>query len=109
MKSIKNRVQILGHVGKVINIQEHKHHKKIVKLSLITNERYKTKNGELKTESNSHLLVAKGSIAENIEKRVKEGSELLIEGKLTYRKKDGTNTYAAQIEVHDMIVLNQKD
>ena len=108
MKSI-NRVQILGHVGKIISIQEHAHHKKIIKLSVITNERYKIKNGELKTESNSHFLVAKGSIAENIEKLVKVGSELLVEGKLTYRKKDGTNTYVAQIEVHDMIVLNHKD
>ena len=108
MKSIRNRVQLLGLVGRVLGIRESKHHKKIAILSLVTSERYTNRDGEQILETNSHYLVTTGNIAESVEKRVRMGSELIVEGRLVYRKKADGKSFLPRIEVHEMMILSRK-
>jgi single-strand DNA-binding protein len=51
-------------------------------------------------------------IAEVVEKYVKKGSKVLVQGKVKYRSwqdKDGATRYATEIEVREVILLDSKE
>jgi len=60
--------------------------KKLAKFSLATNEVYKGTNGEKKTNTDWHNLVAWGKTADIIEKYVTKGKEIAIDMKLLVGK-----------------------
>jgi len=104
MKSFKNHVQLIGLVGKVLGINESAQHKKIAKFTLITIESYEIKKEKV-TESQCHLIICKGHNAEIFENMCESGSEILITGKINYRKLD--NKYITEIQMNDMLVLHK--
>ncbi len=107
MRLLRNRVQLIGYVGKILSKEDSIQHQKVVRFSLVTTEKYKNKNGEVVKESSSHYMVAKGKVAEFAEKNLKIGTQLIVEGKLAYRKMEETKIYAARIEISDLIILKQ--
>ena len=107
MNGLKNRVQLLGLVGKILGFSEIEKSRKTARFSLVTYERYEGKDGQDIIESNSHLIKAVGRLAERVEKRVKLGTELLVEGKLVYRKRHDNNNFLAEIQITEMIILSK--
>ena len=85
---MRNRVQLIGHLGMDPELKTFDSGKKLVRVSLATNEVYRNNNGDKVTDTEWHNLVAWGKTAEIINEYTKKGSELAVEGKLT------TNTYA---------------
>lgn len=79
--SISNKVQFIGRVGGDPQVTVISSDKKKVTFSIATNESYKDKNGEKKTITDWHNIVAWGKLADIIEKYVKKGSELLIDAR----------------------------
>jgi single-strand DNA-binding protein len=80
-----NKVILLGRVGKDPEVKSvGQDGKKVATLSLATSEKY---NGEEKTEW--HKVQVWGKTAEVVENYVRKGSELLVEGKITYREHEG--------------------
>jgi len=85
--------------------------KKMAKFSIATNESYRSANGEKITETQWHSLVAWGKLAEIIEKYISKGSEVAVQGKLTYRTyndKDGNKKYFTEIQVNELLMLGEK-
>jgi single-strand DNA-binding protein len=85
---------------------------KLAKMSIATNESYKNAKGELVKETQWHNLIAWGKTADIIEKYLKKGSEVAIEGKLinrTYTDKDGIKRYSTEIQVNEVLLLDKKD
>jgi single-strand DNA-binding protein len=83
----------------------------MAKFSIATNEAYRNANGEKITETQWHNLVAWGKLAEIIEKYITKGSEVAVEGKLTYRTyndKDGNKKYFTEIQVNELLMLGDK-
>lgn len=107
MRLLRNRVQLIGYVGTILSKEDSIQHQKIIRFSLVTTEKYRNKKGEVVKESSSNFIVAKGKIAEFAEKNLKIGTQLIVEGKLAYRKMEETKTYAARIEISDLIILKQ--
>ena len=111
MYALKNKVQLIGNLGSNPEIKTLDGGKKMAKFNIATNESYSNSNGEKVTETQWHNLVAWGKLAEIIEKYVMKGSEVAVEGKLTYRNyndKDGNKKYFTEIQVNELLMLGEK-
>lgn len=111
MYALKNKVQLIGNLGNNPEIKTLDDGKKFAKFNMATNESYRNANGDKVTETQWHNLIAWGKIAEIIEKYVSKGSEIAIEGKLTYRTyndKDGNKKYFTEIHVNELLLLGAK-
>jgi len=73
----------------------------VTEISLVTNERFTTKAGEKKEESEFHNLVAWGKMGEVIAQYKKKGEELYVEGKKKTRtwEHEGKTQYKVEIVV----------
>ncbi|MCF6347345.1 MAG: single-stranded DNA-binding protein [Flavobacteriaceae bacterium] len=108
MSTLKNKVQLIGNVGQEPTITNLENGKKVVRLSLATNENYKNAKGEKQTDTNWHTVVAWGKTADIIEKFVSKGKEIAIEGKLTsrsYEDKEGVKRYVTEVVVSEILLL----
>jgi single-strand DNA-binding protein len=111
MYALKNKVQLIGNLGQNPEIKTLDGGKKMAKFNIATNEIYRNANGEKITETQWHNLVAWGKLAEIIEKYITKGSEVAVEGKLTYRTyndKDGNKKYFTEIQVNELLMLGDK-
>lgn len=106
-----NKVELIGRVGKDPEIRTTAGDRKVANLSLATSERYKTKEGEIKTNTEWHNLVLWSPLAEIAGKYVRKGTLLRVEGKITtrsYDDKEGQKRYITEIVVRDMLMLGDK-
>jgi single-strand DNA-binding protein len=112
MYALKNKVQLIGNVGKEPEIKETESGKKLARLSIGTNESYRNAKGERVNEIQWHQLVAWGKIAEIIEKHLKKGSKLAIEGKLmnrSYTDKENKKRYITEVQITELLMLDQAE
>lgn len=111
MSTIRNKVQLIGNVGREPEIVNLESGKKLAKFSVATNESYKNGNGERITDTQWHNIVAWGKTAELVEKYVNKGKEVGVEGKLTSRSwedKDGEKRYITEVVCNELLLLGQK-
>lgn len=108
--SIRNRVTLIGHTGKeveMINFEKGK----LAKVSLATNDYYTNAAGEKVEETQWHNLVCYGKTADIMQKYVEKGKEIAIEGKIiykTYDGEDGKKRYSTEIRVEELVLLGAK-
>ncbi|MEE9374650.1 MAG: single-stranded DNA-binding protein [Saprospiraceae bacterium] len=111
MNSIRNQVQLIGHLGKNPELKSFENDKKVVRFSLATNENYKDQKGEKQTITQWHNVIAWGKIAEHIHKMTQKGSEIAIQGKLTYRKyldNSGAEKYITEVVAQEFFKIGGK-
>ena len=112
MKSLRNSVRLMGHLGQDPEVREIANGKKLAKFSLATNDYYKNSDGDQVTETQWHNIVAWGKTAEIVEKYLHKGSQIAVEGKIEYRTwedDEGIRHHATDIIVHDLILLDRKN
>lgn len=112
MSTLKNKVQLIGNVGQEPTITNLENGKKVVRLSLATNENYKNSNDEKQTNTNWHNIVAWGKTADIIEKYVSKGQEIAVSGKLTshsYETKEGEKRYVTEVVINEILLLGNND
>ncbi|MDD2822157.1 MAG: single-stranded DNA-binding protein [Flavobacterium sp.] len=110
MNAMKNRVQLIGHVGNDPEIKNLEGGKKVANLTIATNDSYKNEKGEKVEQTEWHKVVAWGKTAEIIEKYVTKGKEIAIEGKLTHRSyedKTGEKRYITEVVANDILLLGK--
>lgn len=110
MSTLKNKVQLIGHVGQDPEIKSFDGGKKLAKLSIATNESYKNDKGEKVEETQWHNLIAWGKTADIIEKYVVKGKEIAIEGKLTHKSyddKNGEKRYVTEVVIDNLLMLGK--
>ncbi|CAM1334177.1 single-stranded DNA-binding protein [Tenacibaculum aestuariivivum] len=111
MNVLKNRVQLIGNLGKDPEIITLESGKKLAKFSLATNESYKNASGEKITDTQWHNIVAWNKTAEIIEKYITKGREVMVEGKLTsrcYETSQGEKRYITEIVVNELLMFGTK-
>lgn len=112
MNAIKNKVQLIGHLGQLPEVKTVADGKKVAHISLATNENYKNTKGEKVTETQWHNVVAWGKLAEIAEKYLVKGSEVAIEGKLVnrnYTDKQGIKRYVTEVQANELLILTKKN
>ena len=110
MSTLRNKVQLIGHVGNDPEIKTFDGGKKLAKLSIATNESYKNDKGEKVEETQWHNLIAWGKTADTIEKYVVKGKEIAIEVKLThksYEDKNGEKRYVTEVVIDELLMLGK--
>jgi len=111
MSNLRNKVQLIGHVGnapEVINLESGK---KLVKLTMATNEKYTNAKGDKVEDTQWHNLVVWSKLTSVVENYVQKGDEIAIEGKLTnksYDDKEGNKRYVSEIVVNELLMLGGK-
>jgi single-strand DNA-binding protein len=111
MNTLRNKVQLIGHLGSNPEIINLENGSKLAKFSLATNENYKNADGEKVTNTEWHNLVAWNKTAEIIDKYLEKGREIAIEGKLTsrsYEDKEGNKKYITEVVVNELLMLGGK-
>jgi single-strand DNA-binding protein len=110
MNTLRNKVQLIGHVGNAPEILTMESGKKLAKFSIATNETYKNNKGEKITDTQWHNIVAWGKTAELIENYVPKGKEIGLEGRLTsrsYDDKDGVKKYVTEVICNEVLLLGK--
>ena len=111
MYALKNKVQLIGHLGNQPEIRNTETGKKLASFSVATNENYRNSKGEKVTETQWHNLVAWGKLADIAEKFLNKGSEVAIEGKLIHRSysdKEGNKKYSTEVQVNELLLLGSR-
>ncbi|MDD2985747.1 single-stranded DNA-binding protein [Flavobacterium sp.] len=106
---MKNRVQLIGHVGNDPEVKTFEGGK-VANLNIATNENYTNAKGEKVEHTEWHRLTAWGKTAEIIEKFVTKGKEIAIEGKLStrsYDDKEGNKRYITEVIISDVLLLGK--
>lgn len=106
-----NKVILVGNVGKDPEIRHLDSGVAVASFSLATSESYNAKNGERVTTTEWHNIVLWRGLAEVVEKYVKKGSRLYLEGKITSRQyeKDGQTKYFTEIVANNMVMLDSRN
>ncbi len=107
---MKNRVQLIGHVGQQPEIKTFEKGKKVATITLATNDYYTNEKGEKIEQTEWHRVVAWGKTADIIEKLVTKGKEIAIDGKLTHRSyddKEGIKRFITEVVANEVLLLGK--
>jgi single-strand DNA-binding protein len=110
MNAMKNKVQLIGHVGQEPEIKTFDGGKKVANITLATNDYYINAKGEKIEDTQWHRVKAWGKVADIIEKYVTKGKEICVEGKLTYNcfeDKNGEKRYVTEVVVNDILLMGK--
>lgn len=111
MSTLKNRVQLIGHLGADPEIKTIESGARVARLRMATNESYKTAAGEWKEETMWHSITAWDRLAERVEQQLHKGSFVLIEGKLVNRSftdAAGIKKYYTEVRANNLVLLDKK-
>ena len=105
-----NKAILIGRVGKDPDVRT-VGESKVANFSVATSEKYKDKNGERQEKTQWHRVTAWRQLAEIIEKYVKKGILVYIEGKIEYREyeSEGVKKYATDIVASEIKMLSFPD
>lgn len=111
MNTLKNKVQLIGHLGQEPEIVNLESGRKLAKFSLATNDYYYNKEGDKIEETEWHNIIAWGKTAEIIEKFVTKGQEVAVDGKITsrsYEDKEGIKRYITEIVCKELLMISKQ-
>ncbi len=112
MKNLRNSVQLIGNLGNNPEVKTLANGNKVANISIATNESYKNNKGDTVENVQWHNVVAWGKLAEIMEKTLKKGKEVAIEGKLvnrSYDDKEGNTKYITEVLASTLLLLGKKD
>ena len=111
MKNGINKVTLVGHVGEEPRFTQFKENGSVVNFSLATNETFTDKSGKETEKTEWHRIVAWNKQAEVINKYVKKGDPLYVEGKIhtaSWEDKEGNKRYSTEIHCDNFLFLSSK-
>ena len=105
-----NRVILVGNAGSDPDVRETGNGKTVAHLSLATNRAWRDGHGEEKSETSWHRLTFWNGAAQTIEKFVRKGSRLYVEGRIQYGSydRDGQMVPTCDIVVEEFVFLDGK-
>ncbi len=112
MNTLRNKVQLIGHLGADPEIRTFESGKMKATLSLATSDVFKDADGMKVSNTQWHRLVIWGNRAKVVEKYLKKGNEIAAEGRITYRSYEngnGEKRYITEILLNDFILLGKKN
>lgn len=104
---------LIGNVGRDPEVRylEGNNGAKVATFTLATTERYRDRNGETRENTEWHNIVAWRNTADVVERFVKKGTQLYIEGRIRTRSWDdqtGNKRYTTEIIADTLQLLGKK-
>ena len=113
-----NKVMLIGNVGKdpdvrylETNPSNPGNNAKVASFPLATSERYRDRNGELRENTEWHNVVVWRGNADVVEKFVRKGTQLYVEGRLRTRQwtdQTGNKRYTTEVVVDTLQLLGKR-
>lgn len=109
-----NKLTLIGNLGKDPEIRTTSGGNKVAEFSLATSRQWNSASGEKQEKTEWHKCVAwnQGSrgtgLADIIEKYVKKGDKLYVEGRVEYRQyqdKENQTRYVTEVNVREILLL----
>jgi single-strand DNA-binding protein len=107
-----NRVTLVGNLGQDPEIRYTSGGTPVCNLSIATNESWTDKSGEKQTKTEWHKIVCWAKLAETVAKYCRKGSQIYLEGRLTYRDwtdKEGVKRVNAEIVASTVRFIGKKE
>lgn len=111
MNTMRNKVQLIGHLGMNPEIRIVGKGLKMAKIRMATSEVYTNGKGERVTNTEWHNVVAWGKTAEIAEKLLQKGSEIVVDGRINnreYTSNDGAKRLFTEVVVNNLLILERK-
>ncbi|MBR2127365.1 MAG: single-stranded DNA-binding protein [Bacteroidales bacterium] len=109
-----NKAMLIGNVGRdpeVRYLDGQSGNAKVATFTLATTERYRDRNGETRENTEWHNIVAWRNTADVVEKFVRKGTQLYIEGRIRTRSWDdqtGNKRYTTEIIADTLQLLGKR-
>lgn len=106
-----NKVTLIGNLGKDPEVQVFESGTKKAGFSLATTERYRDRNGVDQSVTEWHNIVVWGSQVDVVEKYLKKGAPIYLEGKIRtreYETSDGQKRRITEIVANNFIMLGSR-
>ena len=110
-----NKVTLIGNLGNDPEVRSTTGGNRVATFSLATSRSWNNQAGDKQEKTEWHRCVVwntKGSqLADIVEKYVKKGDKLYVEGRIEYRQwqdKEGQTRYSTEINVRELIMLGGK-
>lgn len=104
-----NKVILMGNLGKDPDVRHFEEGRAVASFPIATSESYKDKNGELRENTDWHnVVVWRSGLVGVVEKYLKKGNKVYIEGKLktrSYEDQDKNTKYKTEIIVDNLVLL----
>ena len=111
--SNKNKVILVGNLGKDPEVKYTASGIPVARFSLATSERFRDQSGEFQERTEWHSIVAWQRLAEIVGEFVSKGSKVYVEGRLqTSEWKDrlsGEKKYRTEIVAQDLVLLGSRE
>jgi len=110
--NLRNKVQLIGHVGNAPEVRTLDSGKSMARFSLATNETYNDAKGNQVTNTDWHTIVAWGKQADLAKNLLDKGKEVLVEGKLTtreYENNNGVKMRITEVVAQHFMVFGKKN
>lgn len=107
-----NKVMLLGNLGKDPDIQIFEGGVKKASFTMATSEAYRDKEGNRIDKVEWHNVVAWRNLAETMERFLRKGSKVYIEGKIrtrNYQDQSGSTRYITEIVAENLILLDRRE
>ena len=111
MNNLRNKVQLIGNLGKDPEVKKLESGRSKASFSLATTSKYRDQGGDLISDTQWHNIVAWGKKAEFAEQYLTKGKEIALEGKLVHRvydDKNGEKKYITEVVMEELVLLGNK-
>jgi len=108
---MKNRVQLIGHVGQAPELKELESGK-IANFSVATNDNFTNAKGEKVSQTEWHRITVWNKTAEFAMQYLQKGTQVALEGKLTHKSyddKEGNKRFITEIVVNEIVLLGSSN
>ena len=113
-----NKIMLIGNLGKDPEIKSVGNGGRVAEFSLATTRTWNGPSGDRQEKTEWHRCIAwnakgpgGGGLADIVERFVKKGDRVYVEGSIEYRQwqdKDGQTRYITEIRVRDLVMLGGK-
>ena len=105
-----NKVMLIGNLGADPEVRRFEDGNALARISLATSESYTNKEGHKISQTEWHVVVFRRGLADIVERFLKKGDKVYVEGKIKTRKweENGQPRYTTEIHADNMTMLSPK-
>jgi len=107
-----NKAILIGNLGQDPEIRTTGSGQRVGQFSLATTRTWNDQSGQKQEKTEWHRVVVWGRLVDVVERYVKKGDRLYVEGEIQYRQyedKEGVTKYTTEINLREMIMLGGRD
>ncbi len=107
-----NKAIIIGNLGSDPEIRTTGNGGRVAQFSVATSRKWTSNSGEQQEKTEWHRIVVWGKLVDVVEKYVKKGQQVYVEGEIQYRQyedKEGVTKYTTEINARELMMLGGRE